>query len=152
MPAPRASPSSSYGVARLVSSINSSTLSALPMQVCYRAHKSYACWQTSHDQQDGSIISVTAFGFSSKSSSCISCSPRHRDVRWRSLPSVRTPAARLSRPLICLFAVFEDKIQEQQQQRVEREMEEDSTPVVPGHNSIDKDKEDNAFHIETSTR
>ncbi|THG93118.1 hypothetical protein EW026_g8027 [Hermanssonia centrifuga] len=51
-----------------------------------------------------------------------------------------------------LAFLFEDKIQEQQQQRVEREMEEDSTPVVPGHNSIDKDKEDNAFHIETSTR
>lgn len=37
-----------------------------------------------------------------------------------------------------LSLVFEDKIQEQQQQRIEREIDEDPTPVSPGMKSLDK--------------
>ena len=43
--------------------------------------------------------------------------------------------------------MFEDNIQEQQQKRVAQELEQDVTPVSPGHNSIDKEK-DSHYHIE----
>lgn len=48
-----------------------------------------------------------------------------------------------------LHSVFEDNIQEAQKKRVEREMNEDPTPITPeGKPSIDK--EDVALHFETA--
>ena len=41
--------------------------------------------------------------------------------------------------------MYEGKIQEEQQQRVEREIEEDPTPVSPTQKSVDKDS---TYHIE----
>lgn len=101
--------------------------------------------------QAGSIISATASGCFSRLVSYISCSLRPPAAPSKSLPSVSiSPCANHTLSYtITIYVVYEGKIQEEQQQRVEREIEEDPTPVSPTQKSTDKDS---AFHIEAVSK